>query len=152
MSQEYPIGTPGTPWGEAEKSAWRATQNIKRSYREQVLDKIYALKTAFECRRYGALSYDPERYPLLALQSESPQADKPGYWSLAGSTVMKPVAFKVRCSFWSRKPNVIKRSSISWSFPVSALGDTKSSTVGILWLSIPTVPSLNPARQKSLPH
>ncbi|MDO8255035.1 M14 family metallopeptidase [Shewanella algae] len=77
MSQEYPIGTPGTPWGDAEKSAWRATQNIKRSYHEQVLDKIYALKTAFECRRYGALSYDPERYPLLALQSKSPQADKP---------------------------------------------------------------------------
>ena len=39
----YPIGTPGTPWGQAEKDAWFAAQSIKRSYAEQVLARLEAL-------------------------------------------------------------------------------------------------------------
>ncbi len=31
-AQNYPIGTPGEKWGEAEKAAWLAEQTIKRSY------------------------------------------------------------------------------------------------------------------------
>jgi hypothetical protein len=33
----YPIGIPGTPWGTAEKNAWLACQNVKRSYAAEVV-------------------------------------------------------------------------------------------------------------------
>jgi hypothetical protein len=36
----YPIGTPGTPWGEAERAAWKAQAKIQRFYQEEVLGKI----------------------------------------------------------------------------------------------------------------
>ncbi|KFZ37968.1 peptidase [Shewanella mangrovi] len=75
--QQYPIGTPGIPWGDMEKQQWRQSQTIKRSYQAEVLDKIAALGEDFDIVRYGALSYDVERYPLLALKSPSWQADKP---------------------------------------------------------------------------
>lgn len=75
--EHYPIGTPGTPWGTAEKQQWRATQTIKRSYADEVLAKIYALEGEFELLQYGALSYDSERYPLLALKSPNWDNSKP---------------------------------------------------------------------------
>ncbi|QSX32292.1 M14 family metallocarboxypeptidase [Shewanella avicenniae] len=75
--QHYPIGTPGVAWGEQEKQQWRASQTVKRSYQTQVVDKIAALSDSFELVRYGALSYDVARYPLLALKSPNWQADKP---------------------------------------------------------------------------
>ena len=42
--QAYPIGTPGKKWGEDEKAAWLDTQSIQRSYSEEVLFKLEALK------------------------------------------------------------------------------------------------------------
>ena len=69
----YPIGTPGVPWTDDEKRRWRASvESPKRSYKEEVLAKIEALKAggAFDVQRYGALPYDasdPERYPLFAV-------------------------------------------------------------------------------------
>jgi hypothetical protein len=79
MSQEssYPIGTPGIPWGDNEKQQWRQSQVIKRSYQQQVVEKINALGDQFELLQYGALSYDPARYPLLALKSKDWDAAKP---------------------------------------------------------------------------
>ncbi|WP_133037691.1 M14 family metallopeptidase [Shewanella fodinae] len=79
MSQEssYPIGTPGIPWGDNEKQQWRKTQVIKRSYQQQVVEKIHALTDQFELLQYGALSYDPARYPLLAMKSKDWDAAKP---------------------------------------------------------------------------
>ena len=38
--QNYPIGTPGEAWGEKEKAQWKAQQTVKRSYQEEVLNKL----------------------------------------------------------------------------------------------------------------
>ncbi|HET6632257.1 MAG TPA: M14 family metallocarboxypeptidase [Rhodanobacteraceae bacterium] len=65
----YPIGTPGQPWGEAEVSAWQARQSRKRGYREEVLDRIDALRSRFDVEQYGTLDYPPDSYLLFALRS-----------------------------------------------------------------------------------
>lgn len=73
----YPIGIPGTPWGEEEKAQWLATTSIKRNYQDDVLTKINALKDRFDVEQYGALSFDPARYPLFGLRNRSFDASKP---------------------------------------------------------------------------
>jgi hypothetical protein len=65
----YPIGTPGTPWDDREKAQWRQMQSNKRSYETQVLSKIEALRPRFEVTQYGALPYDPGRYPLFSVKN-----------------------------------------------------------------------------------
>lgn len=65
----YPIGTPNKPWGEEEKQLWLSQQSIKRSYKEEVLSKIEALRDKYEVVQYGALPYDEQRYPLFAFKS-----------------------------------------------------------------------------------
>lgn len=65
----YPIGTPGKKWGADEKAAWLARQAIKRSYRDNVIAKLEPLKQCFNVEQYGALSYDPDRYPLYAVKT-----------------------------------------------------------------------------------
>lgn len=80
MERFYPIGTPGQPWTDADKATWFAQQTHKRSYREQVLDKLEPLADRFEITRYGALEIDPERYPLLAAAPKSPNPANP--WAL----------------------------------------------------------------------
>ena len=59
----YPIGVKGVPWGQDERVAWRAQHQIQRSYKDQVLSKIYALRESgkFVVEQYGALSCDPQR-------------------------------------------------------------------------------------------
>lgn len=73
----YPIGTPGEKWGDAERLAWREHTTIKREYQQQVVPKILALKDAFLVEQYGALSYDPERYPLYCIKSRDWDESKP---------------------------------------------------------------------------
>ena len=77
----YPIGTPGEPWGDAEKLAWRASvETPSRSYADEVVSKIDALRDTFDVFQYGALPYDdadPQRYPLFAVKSKSWSPDKP---------------------------------------------------------------------------
>lgn len=64
----HPIGTPGRPWGEAEKAQWLATQVRQRSYADQVVTRIDALRSAFDVQQYGLLDYGPQdRHPLLAI-------------------------------------------------------------------------------------
>jgi hypothetical protein len=65
----FPIGTPGQPWGAAEKAAWRARQQRRRSYADDVLAAIDALRARFDVVEYGLLDYGEDRYPLLALRS-----------------------------------------------------------------------------------
>ncbi|MDN5925082.1 MAG: M14 family metallocarboxypeptidase [Xanthomonadales bacterium] len=65
----YPIGTPGVPWGAAEILAWRALQNVKRSYRDDVLSRIESVRANFDVSQYGELDYPPDAYPLLAIKS-----------------------------------------------------------------------------------
>jgi len=64
------IGTPGQPWGPAEKAQWRALQTRRRSYEDEVASKIRALGDRFDIAAYGELDYAPDgRYPLLAVLS-----------------------------------------------------------------------------------
>ena len=67
----YPIGTPGQPWGAAEKAQWLARQHVQRSYAQDVLTKIDALRDRFDVGQYGELDYASGRYPLLAIRSRN---------------------------------------------------------------------------------
>ena len=67
-SAAYPIGTPGQPWGDAEKAEWRAQQTRKRSYADDVLSAIEPLRARFDVVQYGELDYAPQTFPLLAIR------------------------------------------------------------------------------------
>lgn len=73
----YPVGTPGVPWGEPEKAQWLTLQTVKREYQRRTVAKINALSPYWQKQQYGALSYDPERYPLLLLKSPNWDKAKP---------------------------------------------------------------------------
>jgi hypothetical protein len=65
----YPIGIPGTPWGDAERADWRSRQTRHRSYADDVVSVIERLRTRFDVVQYGRLDYDGEAYPLFAIRS-----------------------------------------------------------------------------------
>jgi hypothetical protein len=77
----YPIGTPGTPWDAAEKSAWLARQVIRRSYDAEVVQPLMAsLPAQAELFTYGMLDYARlglGRYPLHAVRSRGWDAARP---------------------------------------------------------------------------
>lgn len=73
----YPIGTPGVPWGEAERAEWLANQSRKRSYEADVLGTIERLRPRFDVVQYGSLDYHPDAYPLFALKSRDWRDDLP---------------------------------------------------------------------------
>lgn len=74
---QYPIGTPGTPWQQAEKRQWFEAQTIQREYRSEVLDKLSDLGKTFALEQYGALSHNPDRYPLMLARSSDWSPSKP---------------------------------------------------------------------------
>ncbi len=80
MDRFYPIGTPGQPWTDADTHAWLDARTVERSYRDEVLDKLERLDSAFVREQYGALSIDPSRYPLFAVRNARPTAGAP--WAL----------------------------------------------------------------------
>jgi hypothetical protein len=63
----YPIGTPGQTWGEAERSAWRARVVKQRSYFDDVVSRIDALRERFEVFEYGRVVAEGETFPLYAI-------------------------------------------------------------------------------------
>ncbi|MBR9869690.1 MAG: M14 family metallocarboxypeptidase [Gammaproteobacteria bacterium] len=73
----YPIGTPGTPWGDVERADWLSQQSRQRSYESEVLSVIKRLSSDFDVEEYGALDYDSERYPLMAIRSRDWRDDLP---------------------------------------------------------------------------
>ncbi|MFI8615539.1 M14 family metallocarboxypeptidase [Acidovorax sp. NPDC077693] len=73
-THSYPIGTPGQPWGAAERDQWRARQVRRRSYADDVLTAVEALRGRFDVEMYGDVVYADahhaaERFPLRALRS-----------------------------------------------------------------------------------
>lgn len=76
-SSGFATGTPGKKWGTKEKAAWREQATIKRSYRDDVVAKVDALRPDFDVLQYGALSYDADRYPLFAIKSRDWDTTKP---------------------------------------------------------------------------
>ena len=73
----YPIGTQGTPWNDKDKQCWFNQQTIKRSYQSQVVTLINELDNDFAVEQYGALSFDPTRYPLFIIKSKQWASNKP---------------------------------------------------------------------------
>jgi hypothetical protein len=76
----YPIGTPGQKWTEKENVEWFEAQTIKRSYQDEVVEKIIALKADFDIQQYGALTLDETRYPLFVIKTKN--------WDLSKKTVL----------------------------------------------------------------
>lgn len=77
----YPIGTPGTPWGPAEKTEWLGRQRHRRSYVDEVVTPLRARSPATaEVFQYGVLDYAHlgfVRYPLHAVRSRAWNSDRP---------------------------------------------------------------------------
>eukprot|EP00242_Pyramimonas_sp_CCMP2087_P006107 CAMPEP_0198197588 /NCGR_PEP_ID=MMETSP1445-20131203/1150_1 /TAXON_ID=36898 /ORGANISM="Pyramimonas sp., Strain CCMP2087" /LENGTH=348 /DNA_ID=CAMNT_0043866903 /DNA_START=281 /DNA_END=1328 /DNA_ORIENTATION=+ len=71
------IGTPGQKWGPEERATWLAQTTIKRSYKDDVLSKLEALKTNFDVVQYGELSYSKPKYPLFAVKTRQTGGAKP---------------------------------------------------------------------------
>ena len=77
MTTTYPVGTPGQPWGEAEKIEWRARQRKQRSYADEVLSVVDRLRTDWDVVQYGQLDYVPDSYALFTLRSRDWREDLP---------------------------------------------------------------------------
>jgi hypothetical protein len=58
-------------WQQADKDNWFQQQTIQRSYADDVLSKVKHLSASFDVTQYGALSQDPERYPLFLAKSKN---------------------------------------------------------------------------------
>ena len=76
----YPIGTPGQPWGDAERAAWRERQRVQRRYADDVLPRIEALRATFDVAEYGRVVSEGEAFPLFAVRSRD--------WNNARPTVL----------------------------------------------------------------
>jgi hypothetical protein len=77
VSSFYPIGTPGTPWGNAERAAWLSKQSRQRSYVTDVVERIERLSARFDVSEYGKLDYSPDQYRLFAIRSRNWRDGKP---------------------------------------------------------------------------
>lgn len=82
------IGEAGKPWGLAEKKEWRDTRVKQRSYFEDVVPRVEALrenkKDAFVVTKYGDLPHHTdddacasESFPLFAIRTREWSRDKP---------------------------------------------------------------------------
>ena len=75
----HPIGTPGKPWGEAEKSTWLKAQKKQRDYFNDVVSPLMRF-TGGEVFQYGTLDYrrfGAASYPLYAVKSHTWQKNRP---------------------------------------------------------------------------
>lgn len=78
MASVFRIGTPGVPWGAAERERWRASVVAHRSYRDEVVSVIERLGERFDVVTYGALDYPPDGvFPLFALRSRPWHDERP---------------------------------------------------------------------------
>jgi len=73
----FPIGTAGQPWGAPERAEWLSRQMRRRSYADDVVARIDALRSRFDVTEYGRLDYGAERFTLLALRSCGWREDLP---------------------------------------------------------------------------
>ena len=73
----HSIGTPGQPWGQAEKTLWLSRQARKRSYETDVLSVVDRLRDRFDMVEYGRLDYAPESFPLFAIRSRGWREELP---------------------------------------------------------------------------
>jgi hypothetical protein len=74
----YPIGTPNQAWNDIDKQTWlRQANQIQCSYQEDVVRRLHKGIKGFDVMRYGALTFDPDRYQLYCLKSGDWDHNKP---------------------------------------------------------------------------
>lgn len=76
-SAHYPIGTPGVPWGAAERAQWLSRQVRHRSYNEDVVSRLERFSARFDVEEYGRLDYAPDQYRLFAVRNRGWRDDLP---------------------------------------------------------------------------
>jgi hypothetical protein len=59
------------PWLPADRCAWLASRVKHRSYADDVLTRIDALRARFDAAQYGQVEYQGEAYPLFAMRSRN---------------------------------------------------------------------------------
>ena len=122
----YPIGTPGQPWGAAERAQWFETRSVQRSYRDEVLKRLEQLPATLTVEAYGALSIDPDRYPLFSVKSARAGTDAPwalitgGVHGYETSGVQGALAFLAdHASAYSQRINLLVAPCVSpWGYEV----------------------------------
>lgn len=120
----YPVGTPGRPWGEAEREAWRARQTRHRRYDREVLPRIEGLADRFELIGYGQLDYAGETYRQYALSSRTWDASLPAALVTGGvhgyetSGVMGALEFlEAQAAAYAGRVNLLVAPCVSpWAF------------------------------------
>ena len=69
----YPVGTPGTPWGAAERAEWLGRQARQRDYFTDVVSALHRLgHEGLEVFQYGELDYrrfGAAKYPLYGART-----------------------------------------------------------------------------------
>jgi len=71
-------------WGDSEKAHWLSQQTIKRSYLEEVVEKITHLEKDFKVHQYGKLEYEASNYPLFVIESKQWDKTKPNIFITGG--------------------------------------------------------------------
>lgn len=82
---QYPIGSLGQPWGDAERALWLSQQQIKRSYHAEVVTPLQAIMAqpalaAAELIQYGELDHSAfglPSYPVFAVRSRTWRTNAP---------------------------------------------------------------------------
>ena len=73
----YHVGASISAWDSDDRAAWLISRVKQRSYADEVLSKIDALRERFDVAEYGQIDYGGERYPLLALKTRDWRDDLP---------------------------------------------------------------------------
>jgi Succinylglutamate desuccinylase / Aspartoacylase family len=60
-----------SPWTPTDRAAWLASRIKHRSYADDVLTRIDALRARFDVAQYGQVEYQGEAYPLFAVRSRN---------------------------------------------------------------------------------
>ena len=68
-NQSHASGNLPQKWGDLQRHQWLAQQFVKRSYWDEVVKKIQLLAINFQVEQYGALSLEPEKYPLFLVKT-----------------------------------------------------------------------------------
>jgi hypothetical protein len=77
MNRFYSVGKPGKKWGKSEKEQWLTQISKKRSYQNEVVNKIVDLADRFIVDQYGVLEYGEKRFPLYVVKSLQWDTNKP---------------------------------------------------------------------------
>ena len=134
----YPIGTPGEVWTSKEDKEWKdaiTLHGIQRSYQTEVVDKLHAFiqddnvsssssSSWAILEQYGALSHNPERYPLFAVRSKDWNPQLPNVLITGGvhgyetSGVQGAISFlQTRAANYVGKVNWVVAPCVSpWSY------------------------------------